>query len=139
MQNIKKGVKISFEYKKGDSNDCIQIVIDGITKKNLIEILIGDEIDKKFSEWLNEHGHIFKYFYEKYNYTHNDKRFAQQDHIILFQNNESTFSITMFGENTVNFVSLIGTSKIKDGVIKKVIIPKLKVLGYEDLDSGVPE
>ena len=126
MQNI------SFKYIKKEKSDRIQIVICGVTKKNLIEILIGDEIVKKFSEWLNKHGDIFKYFYEKYNYKQDDIRFAQQDHRVLFENNESTFSITMFGENTVNFVSLIGTNKIKDGVIKKVIIPKLKVLGYED-------
>tara|TARA_B100000902_G_scaffold364557_1_gene384602 strand:- start:1064 stop:1477 length:414 start_codon:yes stop_codon:yes gene_type:complete len=129
---MSSGKKISFLYQKdGEGEDYVKIVIDPITKENLIKILIGDEVQENFKDFLENHGEIFKDFYQKYEYKNDDKRFYQQDHSVLLKN-ESIFSITMFGENTVNFVSLIGTSKLDEGVIKKNIIPKLKKLGYKD-------
>ena len=113
------------------NNDYIQLVIKNINQNNLINILESDELQNKFGEWLNQNRNVLNTYFRKYNFNLNDERFSKQDHTVMFYDHGKTFTITMFGENTVNFVSMIGTNKIHNGVIKKNIIPKLKSLNYK--------
>ena len=122
-------IKINIGFNKEENNMFISFI--NVNKVNIIENLENHKISIMFLNWLNnkENYQIWKSFFEKYNYSVNDKRLNEYKYDIEINKIKSKYnniSISIKNEHMPNFLPLLTSNKCKDGPIQKEIIPRIK-------------